>query len=119
MLRIYRTCGVVWLVWCLGALLGCFYFIFPAVGYGLWCGGGGGGGGCVGRLDCLVAFFVFFPIVDFGGGGGGGSGCGWWWRWLWLVLNFVVDVFIIVLTSCLYYFNQIAKNIDSLMLGIL
>ena len=29
----------------------------------------------------------------------------------------VVNVFIIILMSYLYYFNQIAKNIDPLMLG--
>ena len=40
----------------------------------------------------------------------GGGGCGW-------LLKFVVDVFIIILMSYLYYFNQIAKNIDPLMLG--
>ena len=43
--------------------------------------------------------------------GGGGGGCGW-------LLKFVVDVFIIVLMSYLYYFNRIAKNIDPLMLGV-
>ena len=31
---------------------------------------------------------------------------------------FSVDVFIIILMSYLYYFNQIAKNIDPLMLGV-
>ena len=41
----------------------------------------------------------------------GGGGCGW-------LLKFVVDVFIIILISYLYYFNQIAKNIDPLMLGV-
>ena len=35
------------------------------------------------------------------------------------LLKFVVDVFIIILMSYLYYFNQIAKNIDPLMLGVL
>ena len=34
-------------------------------------------------------------------------------------LKFVVDVFIIILISSLYYFNQIAKNIDLLMFGVL
>ena len=29
-----------------------------------------------------------------------------------------VDFFLIILMSYLYYFNQIAKNIDSLMLGV-
>ena len=39
--------------------------------------------------------------------------------WLWLILEVVVvDVFIIILMSYLYYFNQIAKNIDPLMLGV-
>ena len=41
----------------------------------------------------------------------GGSGCGW-------LMKFVVDVFIIILMSYLYYFNQIAKNIDPMMLGV-
>ena len=40
------------------------------------------------------------------------SGCVWF-------LKFVVDVFIIILISFLYYFNQIAKNIDLLILGVL
>ena len=31
---------------------------------------------------------------------------------------FCVDVFIIILMSYLYYFNQIAKNIAPLMLGV-
>ena len=41
---------------------------------------------------------------------GGGDGCGWF-------VKFVVNVFIIIIMSSLYYFYQIAKNIDSLMLG--
>ena len=41
----------------------------------------------------------------------GGGGCGW-------LLKFAMDVFIIILMSYLYYFNQIAKNIDQLMLGV-
>ena len=41
----------------------------------------------------------------------GGGGCGW-------LLKFDVDVFIIILMSYLYYFNQIAKNIDPLMLAV-
>ena len=40
----------------------------------------------------------------------GGGDCGW-------LLKFVMDVFIIILMSYLYYFNQIAKKIDPLMLG--
>ena len=40
------------------------------------------------------------------------SGCVWF-------LKFVVDVFIIILMSFLYYFNQIAKNIDLLIFGVL
>ena len=41
-----------------------------------------------------------------------GGGCGW-------LLKFAMDVFIIIiLMSYLYYFNQIAKNIDPLMLGV-
>ena len=38
-----------------------------------------------------------------------------WWVFFFFFL-FVVDVFIIILMSYLYYFNQIAKNIDPLML---
>ena len=34
------------------------------------------------------------------------------------LLKFDVDVFIIILMSYLYYFNQITKNIDPLMLGV-
>ena len=41
----------------------------------------------------------------------GGSGCGW-------LLKFMVDFFIIILKSYLYYFKQIAKNINLLMLGV-
>ena len=41
----------------------------------------------------------------------GGGGCGW-------LLKFAVDVFIIILMSYLYYFNQIVKNIDLLMLSV-
>ena len=41
----------------------------------------------------------------------GGGGCGW-------LLKFAMDVFIIILMSYLYYFNQIAKNIDPLMLDV-
>ena len=41
----------------------------------------------------------------------GGGDCGW-------LLKFAMDVFIIILMSYLYYFNQIAKNIDPLMLGV-
>ena len=45
-------------------------------------------------------------VVVVNGGGG--------YDWL---LKFDVDVFIIILMSYLYYFNQITKNIDPLMLG--
>jgi len=65
-------------------LLGCFFFLFF----------------CCGLVVAVVV------VVADGGGGGGGS-CGW-------LLKFVVDVFIIILMSYLYYFNQIAKNIDPL-----
>ena len=41
----------------------------------------------------------------------GGGGCDW-------LLKFAMDVFIIIQMSYLYYFNQIAKNIDPLMLGV-
>ena len=40
------------------------------------------------------------------------SGCVWF-------LKFMVDIFIIILMSFLYYFNQIAENIDLLILGVL
>ena len=43
---------------------------------------------------------------------GGGGGFGWF-------LKFVGDVFIIILMRFLYYFNQITKNIDPLMYGVL
>ena len=83
-------------------------FVFPTVGYGCH---SGGGGDCVGRSGWLVDFF--FPTIGCGcHSGGGGGGCG-------LFLKFVVDVFIIILVSSLYYFNQIAKNIDPLILGVL
>ena len=66
-------------------------------------------------VGCLVTFFCFcffFPccglVVVGVGVADGGGGCGW-------LLKFVVDVFIIILMSYLYYFNQIAKCIDSLM----
>ena len=38
-----------------------------------------------------------------------GGGCGW-------LLKFAVNVFIIILISYLYHFNQIDKNIDPLIL---
>ena len=67
-------------------------------------------------MGIWVGGFFFFPycglVVVVGvvvANGGGGYG------WL---LKFVVGVFIIILMSYLYYFNQIAKNIDSLMLGV-
>ena len=41
----------------------------------------------------------------------GGGGCDW-------LLKFAVQVFIIILISFLYYFNQIVKNIDSLPWGV-
>ena len=31
----------------------------------------------------------------------------------------MVDMFYFILTNSLYYFNQISKNIDSLMLSVL
>ena len=55
----------------------------------------------------VVVVLVIVGVVIAGGGGG----CDW-------LLKFVVDVFIIILMSYLYYFNQIAKNIDPLMLGV-
>ena len=63
----------------------------------IWVGGffspllwtvGGDGGG--GCLCCIGVFFFFFAM----------------------------EVFIIILMSCLHYFNQIVKNIDPLMLGM-
>ena len=53
-----------------------------------------------------VGVFVVVGVVI----AGGGDGCGWF-------VKFVVNVFIIIIMSSLYYFYQIAKNIDSLMLG--
>ena len=41
----------------------------------------------------------------------GGGGCDW-------LLKFAVEVFISILMSFLYYFNQIAKNIDPLLWGV-
>ena len=42
------------------------------------------------------------------------------WRWLWPVERFLWWIsFYFILMSYLYYFNQIAKNIDPLMLGVL
>ena len=63
----------------------------------------------------LVGFF-FLPAVDWW----------WWWWWWWMFVLcwffffffFAVDVFIIILMSYLYYFNQIAKNIDPLVLEV-
>ena len=64
------------------------------------------------RLGIWVGgFYFFFPLLWTVGGGGCGCGCGW-------LLKFGVDIFIIILMSYLYYFNQIAKNIDLLMLGV-
>ena len=57
----------------------------------------------------LVVVIVDVVVTDYGGG------CNYGW-----LLKFVVDVFIIIiLISYLYYFNQIAKNIDPLILNIL
>ena len=53
----------------------------------------------------MVVVVVGVVVADDGGG------CGW-------LLKFAMDVFIIILMSYLYYFNQIAKNIDLLMLGV-
>ena len=44
--------------------------------------------------------------------GGGGGGCLYCAGFFWL------DVFIIILMSYLYYFNQIAKNIAPLLWGV-
>ena len=56
-------------------------------------------------LVVVVVVVVGVVVAD------GGGGCGW-------LLKFAMDVFIIILMSYLYYFNQIAKNIDLLMLGV-
>ena len=60
--------------------------------------------------------FFFFPYCGLVAVVGvvvadGGGGYGW-------LLKFAVGVFIIILMSYFYYFNQIAKNIDSLMLSV-
>ena len=55
----------------------------------------------------VVVVVVVVSVVMANGGGG----CGW-------LLKFAVDVFIIILMSYLYYFNQIVKNIDLLMLSV-
>ena len=57
-----------------------------------------------------VGVFVVMVVVVGVVIAGGGDGCGWF-------VKFVVNVFIIIIMSSLYYFYQIAKNIDSLMLG--
>ena len=54
---------------------------------------------------CGLVVVVGVVVAD------GGGGYGW-------LLKFAVGVFIIILMSYLYYFNQIAKNIDSLMLSV-
>ena len=56
---------------------------------------------------CGLVIVVVMGVVVANGGGD----CGW-------LLKFVMDVFIIILMSYLYYFNQIAKNIDLLMLNV-
>ena len=57
---------------------------------------------CCGLVVVVVVMGVV--VVD------GGSGCGW-------LLKFAVDVFIIILMNYLYYFNQIAKNIEFIDVG--
>ena len=65
----------------------------------------------------FVLLFFFFSFLFYSGMvivvvvADGGGGCGW-------LLKFVMDVFIIILMSYLYYFNQIVKNIDLLMLSV-
>ena len=56
----------------------------------------------------MVVVVVGVVVVD------GGGGCSYGW-----LIKFVVDVFIIILISYLYYFNQIVKNINLLMLNVL
>ena len=56
----------------------------------------------------MVVVVVGVVVVD------GGGGCSYGW-----LMKFVVDVFIIILISYLYYFNQIVKNINLLMLNVL
>ena len=56
----------------------------------------------------VVVVAVGVVVVD------GGGGCSYGW-----LMKFVVDVFIIILISYLYYFNQIVKNINLLMLNVL
>ena len=47
------------------------------------------------------------------GGKGGGGGGGW------LVAIVLCSCFIIILMSSLYYLNEMVKNIESFMLGVL
>ena len=61
------------------------------------------------RLGTWVGGFFFFFFLLWTGGGGSG-GCGW-------LLKFAMNVFIIILINYLYYFNQIAKNINPLILN--
>ena len=66
--------------------------------------------------DWVVVFsFLLWTAVD---GGGGGSG---WLCCAVLVFFFFfwVDVFIIILMSYMYYFNQIAINIAPLLWGVI
>ena len=74
------------------------------VGYGCGCRGlcCSCSFGCVGfGFGCVVASGVVLEVVVPG----------------WKV--FMVDIFYFILMNSLYYFNQIAKNIDPLMLGVL
>ena len=68
--------------------------------------------------NCLNLMpFFFFSLLWTGGGSGG---CLWYVGvFFFFFFCFAVDVFIIIiLMSFMYYFNQIAKNIDPLMLDV-
>ena len=87
----------------------------------------GFGFGCVGSGVVVEWLWLFLVLAVEWRWGGCGDGVTWLFLVvLWLVevvvacwKVFVVDMFYFILTNSLYYFNQISKNIDSLMLSVL